>query len=174
MKILLLGGVASGKTTLAHQLSAVLSLPAIEGDCIAHDDGAQPRRKRTPQEQRAMIEEIDRQGSWLVEGVYRPDQHCLLELAELVVLLDTPFVTRLCRVFTRFVRQQLGLESCHYRSDWAMLRRMLRWAVDGERGKPRRDELLAPHRHKLCVVRTGGRRGQRMILDRLQTVRTVK
>lgn len=171
MKILILGGVASGKTTLARRLAAVLSLPAIEGDCIAHDDGAQPRRKRTPQEQQAQIDEIDRRGSWLIEGVYRPDQHCLLELADFVVLLDTPFATRLRRVLTRFVRQQLGLESCHYRSDWAMLRRMFCWAVGGERDKPQRDEQLAPYRHKLCVVRTSGPRGQRMILNHLQSIR---
>lgn len=171
MKVLLLGGVASGKTTVARRLAAVLSLPAIEGDCIAYDDGAQPRRKRTPQEQEVVIREIDRPGNWLIEGVYRPDQHCLLELADFVVLLDTPFATRLCRVFTRFVRQQLGLESCHYRSDLAMLRRMICWAVGGERNKPQRDELLAPYRYKLCVVRTSGPRGQRMILNHLQSIR---
>lgn len=166
MRIFILGAVASGKTTLARQLAQDLGLLMLEGDCIVYDDAARPRRKRTPQEQLALIEDTDRRGGWVAEGVYRPSYHRLAELADVVVMLDTPLSTRLRRVFTRYLRQQLGWEHSHYRSDWAMLRNMLRWTFRFQKDRGAWDVALAAHRNKLLVVRTVGERARQAVLAR--------
>ena len=49
-KIFIIGTVASGKTTLAKQLSKNMDIPWYELDCIVHHQTAEGRNKRTPDE----------------------------------------------------------------------------------------------------------------------------
>lgn len=75
-KILIIGIVASGKTTLAKRLSKTLNIPWFELDCIVHHQTENERYKRTPEEQIAAIESIDRRGSWIFEGTDRESYRC--------------------------------------------------------------------------------------------------
>lgn len=69
MKIVIFGIVASGKTTLAKQLSQKLGIPYFEGDCIAWGFAGEPRFKRTDQQQEEAISAIDQNPSWIIEGI---------------------------------------------------------------------------------------------------------
>jgi adenylate kinase family enzyme len=153
-KILIVGIVASGKTTLARQMSRRMDIPWYELDSIVHHrtvvDG---RTKRTPDEQVAVIMEIDRGGSWIFEGVDRSSYQCLYDLADTIIFLDTPLWKRKIRIFTRYLKQQLGREKCEYKSDWTMLRNMYKWTRDFERKRGEFEAKIALYEDKLIWVR---------------------
>ncbi|MBQ8597929.1 MAG: AAA family ATPase, partial [Lachnospiraceae bacterium] len=81
MKILIFGIVASGKTTLAKKLSKELNIPYYEGDCIAWGFPGEERYKRTDEEQAEMIDKINENPDWIVEGTYRESQRAFYDYA---------------------------------------------------------------------------------------------
>ena len=153
MKLLILGIVAAGKTTLARELSAITGVPWYEGDRIAYEDGTDLRRTR--EEEVKLLEKIDACGEWIVEEVYRSSHSVLLEWAERIVFLDPPLGVRKRRIFTRFLRQQCGLEKCRYKSNLHMLRAMYRWIASFEKDRPRFEAMLQGLGDKVTVVHTG-------------------
>ncbi|WP_042166023.1 hypothetical protein [Paenibacillus gorillae] len=133
-KILIIGIVASGKTTMARRLSATLHIPWYELDTIVHHQTPSGRHKRTADEQVSVIKEIDLNGdgTWIFEGTDRESYQCLFEMADTIIFLDPPLWKRHIRIFVRFVRQKLGIEACHYKPDFTMLRMMYKWTRDFE------------------------------------------
>ena len=65
MKVLIFGIVASGKTTLAKELSKELNILYFEGDCIAWGFPNEKRYKRSDEEQKNLIGKIDENESWI-------------------------------------------------------------------------------------------------------------
>ena len=76
MKILIVGIVASGKSTLARRLSSLYNIDCYEIDSIVHDD--MNNRKRSNSEQQEIIREIDKNDSWIIEGTLRKNLDNLL------------------------------------------------------------------------------------------------
>lgn len=56
-------------------------------------------------------------------------------MADTILFLDTPLWKRRVRVVTRYLKQQLGLETAHYKSDFKMLKMMFEWTNDFERNR---------------------------------------
>ncbi|WP_068613423.1 P-loop NTPase family protein [Paenibacillus tuaregi] len=149
-KIYIVGIVASGKTTLAKRLSEELKIPWYELDCIVHHQSATERFKRTPEQQVEVIQEIDQRGAWIFEGTDRKSYQCLYEMADTIIFLDPPLWKRRIRILIRFLKQNLGIEECHYKPDLKMLKMMYAWTRDFEDN--RRDQLEAKlqiHAHKV-------------------------
>lgn len=151
-KIYIVGIVASGKTTLAKRLSKELNIPHYELDCIIHVESKNGRYKRTPKEQVQEINRIDNMGNWIIEGTYRSSCHCLLEMADRIIFLDPPLGLRKIRILTRFIKQKLHLECCHYKSDLKMLKLMYEWTRDFEENRNEFGEMLRIYDYKLVVI----------------------
>ena len=151
MKILIIGIVASGKTTLAKILQQKLKIKYYEIDSIVHDDCK--NRKRTPNEQKQIIEEIDKQQNWIIEGTLRKNLEFLLDLANQVIYLDIPLQTRKIRILTRFIKQKLGIEKCNYKPTFKMLKQMYKWTNDYEKEREEREMKINKHTHKLIKIR---------------------
>lgn len=66
IKILIVGIIASGKTTLAKRLSKENNIKYYEIDSIVHDHFN--KRKRSNEEQQEMIKEINQSNNWIIEG----------------------------------------------------------------------------------------------------------
>lgn len=113
MKILIFGIVASGKTTLAKKMSAQMNIPCYEGDLIAWGFPGEERFKRSDQLQQEIIERINENSNWIVEGTYRESQRSLYDYADKIFFLDTPLRKRYFRIVFRFIKQKLGVERCH-------------------------------------------------------------
>ncbi|SDT40324.1 Adenylate kinase [Paenibacillaceae bacterium GAS479] len=148
-KILIIGIVASGKTTLAKRLSIQLNIPWYELDCIVHHRTSEESYKRTADEQVEVIMEIDEHGPWIFEGTDRESYSCLFEMADTIIFLDPPLWKRKIRIFTRYLKQNLGIEKCHYKSDLKMLRMMYKWTRNFELKREQFESKLQPHKHKL-------------------------
>ncbi|KIL42210.1 hypothetical protein SD70_01235 [Gordoniibacillus kamchatkensis] len=134
-KVLITGIVASGKTTLAEQLSEKIHVPWYELDSIVYHKTEAGRYKRTPDEQLEVIMDIDKKGTWIFEGTDRESYRCLFEMADTIIFLDTPLWKRRIRILTRFLKQNLGIEKCAYKPDTMMLKMMYKWTRDFERNR---------------------------------------
>ncbi|BBI33490.1 P-loop NTPase family protein [Cohnella abietis] len=148
-KVLIIGIVASGKTTLAKRLSKKINVPWYELDSIVHHQSATGRNKRTEDEQVEAIMDIDKDGNWIFEGTDRESYQCLYEMADTIIFLDTPLWKRKIRIFVRFLKQKLGVESCQYKPDITMLKMMYKWTLDFESNRDKFEAKLQLYQNKV-------------------------
>lgn len=149
MKILIIGIVASGKSTLATKLSKKLNIKHYEIDLIVHDD--ENKKMRSHEEQLDIINEINKNKDWIIEGTLRKNLSILLDLAEKIIYLDIPFRVRKRRILIRHIKQNLGLEKCGYKPNREMLKNMYKWTDDFEKNKVQFEEKINKHRDKLII-----------------------
>ena len=97
-RILVLGPPASGKTTLAKQLSELLGLPHIEADRLywKSDKGMEIN----PQFETELKVQLAQPG-WILEGLFKRTHPYLDGLVSEVLQLDTPYLTIVRRSFLR-------------------------------------------------------------------------
>lgn len=164
-KIFIIGIVASGKTTLAKQLSKDMNISWYELDSIVYHQIADQRVKRTPNEQVEVILDIDRRGPWIFEGTDRDSYRCLFDMADTIVFLDPPLWKRQIRIFTRFLKQKNRIEKCHYKPDLAMLKMMYKWTRDFEKDRDVFEEDLSLYNHKLIRLTDNKRYKQLITMD---------
>lgn len=129
MKLYIIGHVASGKTTLAREISARLGVPCFHLDEIVYmPDGSSPlgNRKRTPEDRDALFCEIISRHDWIIEDVGRECFSRGLLEADEVVLLNVPRIVLKSRIVRRFIRQKFGLERAGYAAADVGLGRVIR------------------------------------------------
>lgn len=151
MKILIVGIVASGKTSLARKLSKLLDIKHYEIDSVVHDDINNV--KRSEAEQKKIFKKIDKNSNWIIEGTLRKHLFYLCGMADKIIYLDIPVKVRKKRIFTRFVRQLFGIEKCNYTVNLKMLKLMYKWTNDFEKDKNSFEEKLFKYKDKIIVVK---------------------
>jgi adenylate kinase family enzyme len=153
-KIYIVGIVASGKTTFAKQLSKNTGIPWYELDSIVHDDTKKGRNKRTEDEQKSIINEIDKKGDWIIEGTYRKSCHILFDLANKIFFIDPPLWKRKFRINYRFIKQILGIEKCNYIPNIEMFNIMHKCTKEFEDNRIEFEEMLNCYKEKLIIARS--------------------
>lgn len=152
MKILIIGSVASGKTTFAKKLSKELNIDYYEIDSIVHDD--ENNKKRTPNEQRKIIDKINKFDNWIIEGTLRKNLFYLLDYADKIIYLDIPINIRKKRIITRFIKQKLKLEKSNYKPTIKMLKDMFKWTYEFEKEKITFESEIIKHKDILIILNT--------------------
>ena len=155
MKVLIIGIVASGKTTLARRLSKETNIKNYEIDLIVHDD--KNKRKRTNKEQQKIIEKINKQSDWIIEGTLRKNLYNLLELADKIIYLDIPIQVRKRRILLRYIKQKLKIEKSNYRPNKEVLKNMYKWTNEFENNKIELEEEILKYKEKLIVLKSKGK-----------------
>ena len=88
MKTLIVGGVGSGKTTLAKYLSNYFDIPFFSIDSIVYDEN---NKKRDVLEQNSLANKINRENKeYIIEGVLRENLDFLLNICDQIIFLDYP------------------------------------------------------------------------------------
>ena len=151
MKILIIGTVGSGKTTLAKKISKQYNIKHHEIDSIVHDD-SKNGEKRTEKNQYEIIKTIDMHENWIIEGVLRKNLFYLLELADKIIYMNIPKKLRNRRIFIRFIKQILKLEKSNYKPTLKMLKQMYKWSNDFEEEKEYFEVSLKKFGDKLILV----------------------
>ncbi len=151
MKILIIGSVASGKTTLARKLSKEINIPYYEIDSIVHDD--LHKRKRTINEQKQIINSINKNDSWIIEGTLRKQLDFLLEYADKIIFIDIPISIRKRKVVTRFIKQKLKLEKSAYQPNINILKDMFKWTREFEENRKTFENKLSKYSYKLIILK---------------------
>lgn len=94
MRIFITGNAGAGKTTLAKDLAAQLSVPAFHLDQIVW----QPHWQKAPEHERAeALEQITQTENWIIEGV----SEVVRLQADLTIFLDVPRFICLLRCLKR-------------------------------------------------------------------------
>lgn len=152
IKVLIIGIVASGKTTLAKRLSLESNIKYYEIDSIVHDDTI--GRKRSFDRQQKIIREINKYKDWIIEGTLRKNLDNLLDYADIIVIIDIPLYIRYFRIVLRYIKQKLGIEKCNYKPTIKMVKMMYQWTRDFENNKGEFENRLFKYKDKIIRLDT--------------------
>ena len=152
MKILIIGTVGTGKTTLAKRLSKQYNIEYYEIDSILHDDN-NGGIKRTFKQQDEIIKEINKNNKWIIEGVLRENLFYLLDLSDKIILLDVNRRKRNIRILIRYIKQKLKLEQVNYTPSLKMLKSMYKWSEKYDKNKKELMEMLDKYKDKVKIIK---------------------
>ena len=152
MKILIIGTVGTGKTTLAKKLSKQYNIEYYEIDSIVHDDD-NGGIKRTFKQQDEIIKEINKNNKWIIEGVLRENLFYLLDLSDKIILLDVNRRKRNIRILIRYIKQKLKLEQVNYTPSLKMLKSMYKWSEKYDKNKKELMEMLDKYKDKVKIIK---------------------
>ncbi|MGR9049523.1 DNA topology modulation protein FlaR [Halobacillus faecis] len=155
-KIHIIGSVASGKTTLARNLSRELDLPYYELDNVVWERHPSGDIRRTEEERAEYLKEIAGMEGWIVEGVH--NEWWVEESfrqADVIIFLDTYYSVRTYRIIKRFIFQKLRVEKAHYTPTFRIFLKMFKWnKYFEENGKPHFFEAFKEVQDKVMKVST--------------------
>ena len=111
MKIHIIGCSGSGKTYLAKALSDKYNMPHFDLDDIQWDNSADGYGVKMPIEKRAeLLNNILKNDSWIIEGVYYAWVGKCFEDADKIYVLDVPKRVYTYRIIKRALKRKLGFE----------------------------------------------------------------
>ena len=147
-RIMIIGPCRAGKSTVSHQLAAMLGLPLVHMDQLnwlpGWVDGGNERL-------RGLLAAEVAKDRWVIEGNYGSTMDLRLQRADTIVYLDYPITLCLLRLLKRITmsygrRRPDMAEGCPERFDGLFLLYVMVW----NRGPRRRtEEKLRGHQRKV-------------------------
>ena len=111
MKIHIIGCSGSGKTYLAKALSKKYNVPHFDLDDIQWDNNADGYGVKMPVEKRTeLLNNILKNDSWIIEGVYYAWVGKCFEDADKIYVLDMPKRVYTYRIIKRTIKRKLSFE----------------------------------------------------------------
>ncbi|WP_239673406.1 DNA topology modulation protein FlaR [Mangrovibacillus cuniculi] len=156
MNIHIIGSVGSGKTTLARELAADLSIPNYEIDNFVWERNPYGDHRRSDLEILKVVKKIVATENWIIEGVHTREWIASsLQQVHLIILLDPPSKVRRYRIIKRFFRQLVKLEKANYKPSWKIFMNMFKWDAQFERnGKASLYRMCRGFESKIVVVKS--------------------
>ena len=139
MKLDIIGSVASGKTTLARNLSETYHVPFYQKDNIVWERTPDGDKKRDDKERDRLFQKIISSDDWIVEGSPRKLLRESFEKCDYIILLDIPLYKRLVRTLRRWVRQRAGKEKYNSKPTIKFLYYSIKWVFEYEKD---REEII--------------------------------
>ena len=130
MKLDIIGSVASGKSTLAREISEKYQVPFYEKDNIVWKRTPDGDKKRSTEERDGIFKEIIEGDNWIVEGSPRKCLKDSFAYSDYIILLDINTCTRLFRVFRRWIRQRRGKEKYNSKPTLKFLYCNIKWVFE--------------------------------------------
>lgn len=148
MKLDIIGSVASGKTTLAKEISKKYQIPFYEKDNIVWERTPNGDKRRLPEERDRIFKEIIESENWIVEGSPRKILQESFECSDYIIFLDVNTKTRLLRVFRRWIRQRCGNEKYNSKPTLRFLFCNIKWVFEFNAERKKIIKLLSKYENK--------------------------
>jgi len=154
MRVHVIGGPGSGKTTLGKSVAERFRIPYLDLDDIFWDNTRGTYGYENPKEIRyAKLEEfIKKNGQWVIEGVYDKWLFPSFSTADIVIILRPSLWLRQFSIVQRFLYRKLGMQKGKHET-LQNLRELLAWSVKYENvNLPRVIKTLSDNkiRHVIC------------------------
>lgn len=153
MKLDIIGSVASGKTTLAKEISMKYQIPFFEKDNIVWERIPDGDKKRGAEERDRIFKEIIERENWIVEGSPRKNLQESFACSDHIILLDINTCTRLHRVFRRWMRQRMGQEKYNSKPTFKFLCDNIKWVFEFNRDRKKITEMLSQYGPKYKIFK---------------------
>ncbi|MCM1559332.1 MAG: DNA topology modulation protein FlaR [Butyrivibrio sp.] len=145
MKLDIIGSVASGKSTLAKEISEKYQIPFYEKDNIVWERTPNGDKKRSSDERDRIYREIIEGENWIVEGSPRECLNESFAYSDYIILLDINTYTRLFRVFGRWIRQRTGMEKYNSKPTFKFLYYNIKWVFEFNAERKKITEFLSEY-----------------------------
>ncbi|MCR5807868.1 MAG: DNA topology modulation protein FlaR [Oscillospiraceae bacterium] len=153
MKIDIIGSVASGKTTLAKNISKKYGVPYYEKDNIVWERTANGDKRRDPEERDRIFDSIIKKDDWIVEGSPRKNLQESFETCDHIIVLDIGTHIRLYRVFKRWILQRSGKIPYNAKPTVKFLLCNIKWVFEYDNMKKELMKSLSGYGEKCRVFR---------------------
>lgn len=130
MKIDIIGSVASGKTTLAKEISLKYGVPYYEKDNIVWERTLNGDKKRTPEERDRIFYMIIEKDNWIVEGSPRKNLQESFDTCDYIIVLNVRTYIRLYRVVKRWILQKSGKIAYNSKPTMKILLYNIKWVFE--------------------------------------------
>ncbi len=138
MKILIIGNVGSGKTTLGNNLAKLYGIKLFSIDNIVYDDENKLKREK--------LEE------YIIEGVLHKNMDFLLNLVDKVVIIDLDKKILKNRIRKRYIKQKIGISKDKYLVSKVHLYDMYNWIEKYD--YDRINKLIIKYSRKIVYLKT--------------------
>lgn len=151
MKILIIGNVGSGKTTLGNNLAKLYGIKLFSIDNIVYDD--ENKLKREELEQINLLNKINRENKeYIIEGVLHKNMDFLLNLVDKVVIIDLDKKILKNRIRKRYIKQKIGISKDKYLVSKVHLYDMYNWIEKYD--YDRINKLIIKYSRKIVYLKT--------------------
>lgn len=162
MKLDIIGSVASGKTTLAKEISEKYRIPFYEKDNIVWERTSNGDKRRSSEERDRIFRKIIESENWIVEGSPRKILRESFAYSDYIIFLDVNTRTRLFRVFRRWIRQKCGNEKYNSKPTLKFLFYNIKWVFEFNAKRKEMIGLLFEYRSK-CKIFENSKQAIRFI-----------
>jgi len=129
-KILIVGGIGSGKTTLTNKLSKILNIKNYELDNIAYKR-REIYEKQKPQIRDKKVKLILKRRKWIIEGFYSKDWiYPIYKKAEIVIILNIKPSISKTRTIKRFIKRKFSLKKEKTNKKFIAMIKLLKYIED--------------------------------------------
>lgn len=151
MKILIIGNVGSGKTTLGNNLAKLYGIKLFSIDNIVYDD--ENKLKREKLEQINLLNKINRENKeYIIEGVLHKNMDFLLNLVDKIVVIDLNKKILKNRIRKRYIKQKIGISKDKYLVSKVNLGEMYDWIEKYD--YERINKLIIKYSRKIIYLKT--------------------
>jgi adenylate kinase family enzyme len=154
MKIHIIGGTGSGKTTLSRALANKFDLKIYELDDYYWKSEDNYTKKLTYDEMCSTFSNLVKdEENFITEGCYYECIDELLEKADVIVFLNTPFKVRRKRIYMRFIKTKLRIIKPKRRPSFKSVFKLYKSAkkFNNEYVKIVK-QMLEKHKHKSYII----------------------
>lgn len=148
-KILIVGDMGRGKTTLAEKLSKKLGIPYYSTDDFYYEIKFSKVRDRP--ESIKLIKEVFKNDKWIVKGTTKRLIEHGLDSADLIIHLQHKnILTQWLILFKRY----LGRENETFKGLLSLMKHSLfkKYKIGYRKGKETPTETIEPHKHKVIIL----------------------
>lgn len=129
-KILIVGGIGSGKTTLARKLSKLLKIRNYELDNIAYKR-REIYEKYPPEIRDKKVKLLLKRKKWIIEGFYsRTWTHKIHKKADIIIILNVKTSVSKSRLIRRFIKRKLSLKKSNRNRKFKRTLSLIRYIND--------------------------------------------